>query len=72
MSAHILFDKAFTFPQEKTGRDPEGCFYDPIKGAWMREEKGKLIALVRSCDSSKPVAGTKKCDVETGEDVKGE
>lgn len=72
MSAHILFEKAYLFPKRKTGKELEGCVYDSIKGAWMREENGELIALVRSCDPNKPVAGTKKCDVETGEDVKGE
>lgn len=72
MFEHILFDKAYIFSQERAGKEPSGCVYDQIKGAWMREENGKEVALVRSCDPNKPVAGTKKCDVETGEDVKGE
>ncbi|MTV47890.1 hypothetical protein GJ688_02690 [Heliobacillus mobilis] len=69
---HLLLDKAFKFHEKKGARDPQGCTYDFSKGAWMKEENGLLITLVRSQDPNKPIAGTKKADVETGEDQKGE
>lgn len=72
MSRHVLLDKAFVFPRDKGPQDPEGCVYSREKGLWLREEEGQFVALVRSNDPNKPIAGTKKADIETGEDQKGE
>jgi hypothetical protein len=68
---HILLEKAKVFEQEKKNLDPLGCTYDIEKGVWLIEESGEKIALVRSQNPNKPISGTKKADVETGEDQKG-
>lgn len=51
---------------------PNGCRYDFANGGWMRKEGNTEVFLVKSCDPNKPLAGTKKADLETGEDQKGE
>lgn len=68
---HILLKKAFVFEQEKKNLDPIGCTYDIKKGVWVMEEFGKEVVLIRSQSPNKPTTGTKKADVETGEDQKG-
>lgn len=47
---------------------PEGCVYDSLVGAWLLE--GTNTLLVETAERSLP--GTKKNDIETGEDQKGE
>jgi len=69
---HILIEKAFIYPKERKHLEPKGCHYDFINGGWMRREKNKDIFLVKSKDPNKPLAGTKKADLETGEDQKSE
>ncbi len=70
--SHILIKKAFVYSAKRSPLDPKGCKYDFNKGGWMREENNKEIFLVKSKDLNKPMAGTKKADLETGEDQKGE
>lgn len=66
---HLLIDKAFKFPSDRDLEDPENCVYDELRGWWVW--KGKEV-LVKSNNPLKPVCGTKKNDIETGEDSKGE
>jgi len=69
---HILLEKAYIYPSNRDSMTPDGCHYDFANGGWMRREGGTEIFLVKSCDPNKPLAGTKKADLETGEDQKGE
>lgn len=68
---HILLKKAFIFENENKNLDPAGSTYNALLGAWTKEEDGKEVILVHSDDPDKPETGTKKADVETGEDQKG-
>ena len=61
---HVLYRLAKTTPLN-SNQLPEGADYDFVTGVWMRD--GQVIAL----DPENQVT-TKKADVETGEDQKGQ
>lgn len=65
---HILMEKAFIYdlPQDKP--DMTGVYFDNIKGYWLNQSNNQ------PCIESKIFAAprTKKADIETGEDRKGE
>ncbi len=61
---HILHRLAKTTPLN-SNRLPDGADYDFVAGVWRRD--GQVIAL----DPENQVT-TKKADVETGEDQKGQ
>ena len=68
MKEHILLDKAYVYeniPEELT---PEGCFYDRYSGLWRISSTGEVMMIGDYAQRPE----TKKCDVETGEDQKGE
>ncbi len=65
---HVLLRKAMTCDTRSVDLSPVGCVYDDRIGAWRISSSGELY--VRS-DNKKPPM-TKKQDVETGEDQKGE
>ncbi len=65
---HLLLNLAKTYPVFEGDLTPEGCRYDLYEGAWILEDVGSL--LVESPDRKGP--RTKKEDIETGEDQKGE
>ena len=62
---HILLRTAVFHDKVKTNQEPEGFIYDSKIGAW----KGDKGFLVNQSDFK--ALGTKKNDVETGEDHKG-
>lgn len=66
---HILLEKAFKYdiPRQNV-KLFKGYNYDDVKGYWVNVENGK--PLMHEDASFKP--RTKKEDVETGEDRKGE
>lgn len=68
MKEHILLDKAFVYENVEKELKPEGCSYDRTCGLWRVDSTGDIMML--SDYARKPQ--TKKCDVETGEDQKGE
>jgi hypothetical protein len=70
MARHILVRKAFVYPGARQPKAPDGCHYEPQAGAWFINSTSE--ALVASKDPRKPRPTTKKADVETGEDNKGE
>lgn len=72
MDSHLLLQKAFVFTPQSGNVDLPECYYDRIVGAWIYTGGAEEDLLVRSRDPRKPIAGTKKCDHETGEDQKGE
>ena len=67
MSEHILIKYATIFPYKEKPDLPKDAIYDEAKGYWIINNK-PLISMKEYNDD--PV--TKKCDMETGEDLKGE
>lgn len=65
---HILLRYATSYEKSEISLVPEGCHYNFEVGAWIVSDTGKL--LVDSPGRPKPQ--TKKHDIETGEDQKGE
>lgn len=65
---HILLQKALTYKKREKMSEPVGYEFDCFFGAWISISDKSL--LVNSKDF--PGRGTKKCDVETGEDMKGQ
>lgn len=63
---HILISKATRKPYNEMPDLPEGVRYDPSLGFWKLGNQ----AFVESNDFE--AQKTKKCDLETGEDQKGE
>ena len=51
-------------------KDPENCRYDEKQGLWLWGPTDEI--LVKSNNPNCPTRGTKKKDIETGEDLKGE
>lgn len=65
---HILLQKAFTYKKSKKLTAPIGYEFDNFLGAWISVSDRSL--LVNHKDF--PGRGTKKNDIETGEDMKGQ
>lgn len=66
-SKHLLLAMAKTYPVSTPNLNPPGCHYSLAEGAWIMDDTGSLLA-----DSPiRPMAATKKMDMETGEDQKG-
>ena len=66
--SHPLLDRAHKYKVQHPDLRPPECHYDFEIGAWVITETGTLWA--RSLNRQGPK--TKKCDIETGEDQKGE
>jgi hypothetical protein len=64
---HILLEKAFRY-QERELSTHSDCKYDALNGYWVLSATNELLVAsdLASC------LGTKKEDIETGEDQKGE
>ena len=69
---HFLLQKAFVYPKGFTVRDPKNCEYHFKFGAWFRYFGGRKLVLMKSSIPNRPDPRTKKADIETGEDLKGE
>lgn len=66
---HILLNYATTHEiSSRSSVTPDGCYYDQNVGAWIISKTGALLVL----ESDEPRPTTKKADIETGEDQKGE
>ena len=68
MKEHILLDKAFVYTDVSKKLTPEDCTYDRNCGLWRMNSTGEVMMI--GDYAQKPQS--KKCDVETGEDQKGE
>lgn len=68
MKEHLLLEKAYIYPLPKSTPDMHGCRFDHPNGFWVMEESGEPLVL----DLSGQGPRSKKCDLETGEDQKGE
>ena len=65
---HFIMDNLVLF--EKKDIEPvKNSKFDEKKGLWIW---GDGETLVKSRDSNCPIRATKKKDIETGEDLKGE
>jgi len=65
---HILLNRAFTYKTRKNITPPENYKYDHILGAWKNIEDNTLLILAKDFKAQ----STKKYDIETGEDNKGQ
>lgn len=65
---HILLQNAFIYKKRKEIEIPIGFIYDKHFGAWKSMKDGELLVE----NKNYPGGGTKKCDIETGEDQKGQ
>jgi hypothetical protein len=65
---HLLLDKAYVYPTTRLPTTPADCHYDYERGYWVNNET--LQPFVAMDDHQALM--TKKKDVETGEDEKGE
>jgi len=65
---HILLNKAFTFKKRKDIKPPEKYKYSFILGAWINKIDNSLLILAKDFKAR----ATKKLDIETGEDNKGQ
>lgn len=69
---HFLLKKAFIFPKRTLKSAPEGCEYLSKFGAWFKDFAGRKSVLMKSLIPGIAGPRTKKADIETGEDLKGE
>lgn len=68
MKNHLLLQKAYIYPLPKEQTSPKDCTYDHQKGYWVQKLTGQALVTLKD----HPRLVTKKCDIETGEDRKGE
>lgn len=68
MPKHVLLEVATRRPHQSVPEMPSSASYDVVGGCWMLGEK----PLVRTEGSRLGTPSTKKNDIETGEDQKGE
>ena len=68
MKEHILIEKSNKYNIPEQNPIPSGCTYSAKEGFWV--ENTSNIAMMKTDKPQKPTS--KKCDVETGEDQKGE
>jgi len=68
MTAHILMTYAARRPYRDIPTMPPNAQYDPARGYWVLSG----IPMVSSPDFADGGCTGKKCDQETGEDLKGE
>lgn len=65
---HILLNRAFEYKKRKDINPPKDYVYNSILGAWFNITN--KLPLIFADDFK--AQGTKKLDVETGEDNKGQ
>lgn len=65
---HILLDMAYTYAKRNEIIPPVDFYYDKQVGAWLSRNDHSLLIK----NNKFPKIGTKKFDVETGEDNKGQ
>ncbi len=68
MKNHILLQKAFIYKKRKKLQPPDNFVYDEVLGAWKNILDNSLLINAKNFRA----LATKKMDIETGEDHKGE
>lgn len=74
---HILIERSFRFPvQTDTSSRFEGVHYRRDIGAWVTNDDPNQLMVTEVIDQNqprpRPRPQSKKADLETGEDMKGE
>lgn len=64
---HILLENAFIYDLPQNDPDMTGFSFDNVKGFWINNNGQACIQ-----DATFSAPRTKKADIETGEDKKGE
>jgi hypothetical protein len=68
---HFLTDRAKKYKRPEASEvAPADCTYDVIRGGWLDASHASFV--VKSAESKHYMPRTKKDDIETGEDQKGE
>ena len=67
MSQHILLKYATRKPYKSNPEMPDEAVFDLLKGYWIQNNQNLITST-----SKYGKLTTKKCDLETGEDLKGE
>lgn len=70
MNEHILVSKAKRYDVSKAQTEPDLCTFFQKAGYWTDDVSG--IPMMLMDDPKRPKPQTKKFDIETGEDQKGE
>ncbi|WP_452597118.1 hypothetical protein [Pontimicrobium sp. MEBiC01747] len=65
---HILLNRAFTYKKRKDIKPPNKYKYNFLLGAWINKVDNSLLILANDFKAQ----ATKKLDIETGEDNKGQ
>lgn len=65
---HILLTNAFVYKKKSQSPVPAGFHFDKQLGAWVSDADNFPMVL----DPFHKGTSTKKCDIETGEDQKGQ
>lgn len=65
---HILLQKALKYKRRKEIEDPQGFSFDSLVGAWINNTDKTYLIQAKGFKA----LATKKEDIETGEDKKGE
>jgi len=65
---HILIEKAFIYKKKQKKFKNKNYIYNHSLGYWIQKNNKKPAIY----DTEFPVSMTKKADIETGEDQKGE
>ncbi|MCL4551795.1 MAG: hypothetical protein M1495_24870 [Bacteroidetes bacterium] len=68
MKKHILLEKATRKPYSENISLPENAQYNHKEGYWLIDG----LPLTKSKIYKDDIPGSKKCDLETGEDQKGQ
>ncbi len=68
MPKHVLLSNSIKFKMNNVDTSMPGFYYDINKGYWLSVDE--TTPYIMDSRSIKP--SSKKCDVETGEDMKGE
>lgn len=61
-------EKAYIYPLPKDPTPPKGYTFNSARGFWVSDDNSQPMVMMKN----PPAPQTKKCDVETGEDRKGE
>lgn len=65
---HILLQKALKYKKRAEIEEPKGFSFDSLVGAWINNDDKTLLVQSKEFKA----LGTKKEDIETGEDQKGQ
>ena len=65
---HLLLALAKSYPVGNPDLAPQDCLYSISDGAWVLRDTGSLLVDT----PGRPHPATKKFDIETGEDQKGD